>query len=89
MKRIEEITLRIVKDDLDDYLGSIGFIEKEWGIWSDTLERQEIRIKGNVIDCYSTERGSVYGEPFLEMHLNFVPEITILDYLLRKIQFVQ
>jgi hypothetical protein len=88
MKRIEEIVFRVVRDDTEDYLTSIGFSEREWGVWVDALDRQEIHLKGDGIYCYSTERGSVYGEPYLEMHLNFKPETVILDYLLRKIHFI-
>jgi hypothetical protein len=89
MKKIEEISFRIVQDDMEDYLTTVGFVERQWGIWVDALDRQEIHLKGNGIYCYSTDRGSVYGDPFLEMHLNFIPEITILDYLLRKIHFIK
>lgn len=89
MKKIEEVILRIVCDDLEDYLASVGFTERQWGIWVDALDRQEIHLKGDGIYCYSTDRGSFHGGPYLEMHLNFIPETTILDYLLKKIHFIK
>jgi hypothetical protein len=89
MKKIEEVSFRIVQDDIEDYLTSIGFTERQWGIWVDSLDRQEIHLKGDGIYCYSTDRGSVYGDPLLEMYLNFIPETTILNYLLKKIHFIK
>lgn len=88
MKRIEEVVLRIVTDDVETYLESIGFSERDWGIWVDSLDRHEIHLRGDGIYCYSIDRGSVYGDPYLEMHLNFIPETTILDYLLKRIHFI-
>jgi hypothetical protein len=88
MKKIEEVVLRIVQDDIEDYLKSVGFRETSWGTWTDVLDRKEIHLKADGIYCYSVDRGSVYGDPYLEMHLNFIPQTTILDYLLRGIHFV-
>jgi len=88
VKKIEEVILRIVTDDIEDYLKSNGYTETQWGIWTDAMERKEIHLKGDGIYCYSVDRGSVYGDPYLEMHINFIPQVTILDYLLKGLYFI-
>jgi hypothetical protein len=88
MKKIEEITFKVVSDDVEDYLKSIGFREIKWGVWVDILERHEIHLKGDGIYCYTSDRGSVYDGPYLEMHINFIPHTTVLNYLLKGIHFI-
>jgi hypothetical protein len=89
MKTLEEITLRIYKEDVEDYLKRVGFIRVAYYAFEDIEGRHRIELKGDGIYCYSQERSSVYGDPYLEMHLNFIPETPILDYLLRQIYFVK
>lgn len=88
-KTIEEITLRLFNEDIEDYLRRVGFIPIGHGIFEDLDGRHQIELKGDGIWCYSQERSSVYGDPYLEMHLNFIPETPILDYLLRRIYFIR
>jgi hypothetical protein len=89
MKRLEEITLRLYNEDPEDYLKSVGFIPISYYAFEDIDGRHRIELKPDGIYCYSQERSSVYGDPYLEMHLNFIPETPILDYLLRRIHFVR
>ena len=89
MKTIEEITLRIIIEDTEDYLKRRGFVPTKHGEFEDIDGRRLIKLKGDGIYCYSIDRGSVYGEPYLEMHLNFIPETPILDYLMRRIYFIK
>jgi hypothetical protein len=89
MKRIEELTIRLINEDIDDYLKSIGYFDIGGSIYEDYEGNRQIHLKGDGIYCYSIDRGSVYGDPYLEMHLNFIPETPILDYLLRRIYFIR
>ncbi len=77
-----------MKKDPEDYLRDNGFISVGLGIFEDIDGTKRVELKGDRIYCYSLERSSVYGDPYLEAHLNFIPETTILDYILRKIYFV-
>jgi hypothetical protein len=87
--KIEEITIRIINEDVDEYLKRNGFIPVTYDAFEDLEGNQRIELKGDGIYCYSIDRGSVYGDPYLEMHLNFIPETPILDYLLRRIYFIR
>jgi len=86
--KIEEIVLRIIDEDIDDFLKKRGFFPLGNGIFEDFDGRRRIDIKNGELKCYSIEGSSVYSEPLIVMQLGFIPETPILDYLLRKMSFV-
>lgn len=88
-KRIEEITIRFVTMDMNDYLVSKGFFPIKRNNYEDLEGRHLIVIEDNQIRCYSKERSSVYSaDPLLELHIGFIPDTPILDYLLKGIYFI-
>lgn len=87
--KTEEITLRIYNENTEDYLKRMGFISSGDYGFEDIDGNQRIELRPDGIYCYSQDRGSAYGDPYLEMHINFIPETPILDYLLRGIYFVR
>lgn len=82
--KIEELTIRIVNEDPEEYLKKRGFIPVGIYSFEDLDGTIKIDLKLDGLYAYSLDRGSVYGSPLLELKINFVPDTPILDYLLRK-----
>lgn len=81
--KIEEITLRINNEDIEEYLKRNSFVPIGIYSFEDIDGNIRIDLKSDGIYCYSLDRGSVYGSPLLDLKINFVPDTPILDYLLR------
>jgi hypothetical protein len=88
-KRIEEITIKFVKEDIGDYLISKGFFPIKRNHYEDLDCKHLIKLEDDGILCYSQERASVYSDPLLVMQIPFVPDTPILDYLLRGMYFIR
>jgi hypothetical protein len=87
MRKIEEITLRLYDEDIDDYLKKIGFVPVGPFIFEDIEGRRRIDLNHGII-CYSIEGSYMFDDPKIIIQLSFTPEIPILNYLLKRAYFI-
>jgi hypothetical protein len=88
MKKFEFVSFHLVSEDLEDYLKSQGYSEVEYGIWTDILNRKEIRIKNGEISCHNNELSFVHDDGKLDLFLSYIPSTPILNILLKEIGYV-
>ncbi len=86
--KITEFVIRYIDKELDEYLVHKGFFAIKRNMYENLNSTQRIEIKEG-IKFISYKKGSIYGESETEAQLNFVPEVPIIDYILRQINFIK
>lgn len=88
MSSIKEFVIKYIDQDLNDYLLSKGFYQIKRGTYENMEGTQRI-IVDDGIKCVSVERSFVYGEEKIELLISFIPEMPILEHLLKGIYFLR
>ena len=86
--QITEFVIRYINKDLDEYLVNKGFFAIKKGVYENLNSTRRIEVKTG-LKISSFKNGTIYGEEVIEAQLNFIPEIPILDYILREINFTK
>jgi hypothetical protein len=86
--KTKEFVIRYIDKDLDEYLVSKGFFPIKRGIFENIDGSCRILIDDG-IKCISMERSSVYSDELVEFQLSFIPEIPVLEYILKGIYFIK
>jgi hypothetical protein len=87
--KIKEFVIRYIDRDFNDYLVSKGFFKVKRGTYENLEGTHRIESRDGDIKCISVERSSVYGEERVELQISFIPDIPVLEYLLKGIYFVR
>lgn len=87
-KQITEFVIRYFNKDVEEYLVHKGFFAIKKGVYENLNSTKRIEIKTG-LKISSFKNGSIYGEEIIEAQLNFIPEIPLLDYILRELNFVK
>jgi hypothetical protein len=88
MKKLETVIINLVTEDLEDFLKGHGFSEVEYGIWTDILNRKEIRIKDGEISCYDNELGFIHEDGKLDLFMSYIPTTPVLYMILKEINYI-
>ena len=83
-----EFVIRYTEKPLDEYLTQKGFFAIKKDMYENLNSTHRIEIKDG-IKFVSYKKGSIYGDSEVEAQLNFIPEIPIIDYILREINFIK
>ena len=89
MSKFKDFVIRYTDKDLDEFLMSKGYFQIKRGVFENMDGSNKIEIKDNEIKCISAELSSVYGEERVELFVSFIPEIPVLEHLLRGIYFIR
>jgi hypothetical protein len=89
MSKIKEFVIRFIDVDLDSYLNSKGFFQIKRGIFENLDGSRRIILDDGRIKCVSVEQSFMLGDERVEMEISFVPEIPILEHLLKGIYFIR
>ena len=86
--KITEFVIRYIDKELDEYLVQKGFFAIKRNMYENLNSTHRIEIKDG-IKFVSYSKGSIYGDSTVEAQLNFIPEVPIIDYILRQINFIK
>lgn len=86
--QITEFVIRYTNKDLEEYLIQKGFFSIKRGMYENLNSTKRIEVKDG-IKFISYTKSSIYGESETLAQLSFVPEIPIIDYILREINFIK
>lgn len=86
---IKEFVIRYIDQEFNDYLVSKGFFKVKRGTYENLEGTHRIENFDGEIKCISVERSTIYGEERVELKISFIPDIPVLDYLLKGIYFIR
>ena len=86
--KITEFVIRYIDKELDEYLIQKGFFAIKRGVYENLNSTHVIEVKDG-IKFVSYNKGSIYGDSTVLAELNFIPEVPIIDYILRQINFIK
>ena len=86
--KITEFVIRYTDKKLDDYLVHKGFFAIKKGIYENLNSTSRIEIQEGIKFVFY-KKGSVYGDPEIQAELNFIPDLPIIDYILKQIKFIK
>ena len=82
MNSIKEFVIKYIDQDINDYLVNRGFYQIKKGTYENMEGTQRILVDDG-IKCISVERSFVYGDEKVELLITFIPDIPILEHLLK------
>jgi hypothetical protein len=86
--QITEFVIRYIDKELDEYLIQKGFFAIKRGMYENLNSTHRIEVKDG-IKFVSYVKGSIYGDATVHAELSFIPELPIIDYILREINFIK
>lgn len=84
----------------EEKLESLGFRNKwedengaqcyPYGEYYDEQGNKKVCLKGDGLYAYSVDKGYMCGEPsvYLELRLNFLPDVDMMEYLVRRVFYI-
>ena len=87
-KQITEFVIRYTDKELDEYLIQKGFFAIKKGMYENLNSTYRIEVNDG-IKFVSYVKGSIYGDAQIHAELNFIPDLPIIDYILREIKFIR
>jgi hypothetical protein len=86
--QITEFVIRYTDKELEEYLIQKGFFGIKKGVYENLNSTHVIEVNEGIKFIYYSN-GSIYGNSVSKGELSFIPEIPIIDYILRQINFIK